>query len=326
MNSDKRRELATLYREYLLEGNLDCADEILEIALEDSELTMLILEENRLYEEQEDLVPSSEEQQRSLNKLQFLLGTSVDTTTDVPCSDSTTKETQKTEAAPTSSNLKLVSGQTNRKDSERKHSGQASTKKANKYQKALLVTEIIDQLHNERRFGPVKCKKIFYICEYNTPLPTLQTKYMRYAAGPFNNNLLYGAYDEMQKNRWFRPVKEGRFTKYEPLANRGGHREHYFNYWGHKHDDIQAIIDLMRPLRTQETEIIATLYAAWNDFIIDGISCDDQAIIHDIRHNWDDSKKKIPVREWQRWLNWMRGHSLVPVGFGRKTTIKPSKR
>lgn len=304
MNPDKRRELATLYREYLLEGNLDCADEILEIALEDSELTMLILEENRLYEEQEDLVPSPEEQQRSLNKLQLLLGTSVDTTTE--------------RTTPASCS--------NPNQSDQEDDNETAIQPANNFEKTTLVTEIIDQLYAESRFGSVKCQKIIYLCEYHARLPTLQTTYMRYAAGPYNNNLLYGTYACMEKNNWFRPIKEGRFTKYEPLANRGGHREHYFNYWGHKHDGIQATIDLMRPLRTQETEIIATLYAAWNDFIIDGISCDDQAIIREIRHNWDDSKKKIPVREWQKWLNWMRGHSLVPVGFGRKTTVKPSKR
>lgn len=80
---------------------------------------------------------------------------------------------------------------------------------------------------------------------------------------------------------------------------------------------VDALIELMRPLDTRCCEIVATLYAAWNDLLLRGKSPADEEILHEAREDWHESKLSIPKQRWVRALSWMRDNHLVPRGTGR---------
>jgi type I restriction enzyme S subunit len=74
---------------------------------------------------------------------------------------------------------------------------------------------------------------------------------------------------------------------------------------------------LLLPLNSRQAEIVATLYAAWNNLLLQGQTPDDEAIVHEARANWHASKLKIERDKFFRGLQWMREKGLVPSGKGR---------
>ncbi|MNN80559.1 hypothetical protein D3C81_1973040 [compost metagenome] len=64
-----------------------------------------------------------------------------------------------------------------------------------------------------------------------------------------------------------------------------------------------------------------TLYAVWNDFILEGHPVTDEAIVDEVLHSWNDTKLRFGKPEWLAVLVEMKKHKiLMPTGFGKLTT------
>ena len=192
------------------------------------------------------------------------------------------------------------------------------------FRRSVLVAEIVHQLHSEITFGRVKLQKALYLAEHHRGLTGLETNYQRDAAGPFDNRGLRSAESQLQAQKWYKAVSRegGGGTQYVPLESAGGHSVYFDKYWGEHKEAFQKLIDLLRPIRTRQCEIIATLYAAWNDFLLDGKTCDDDSIVQEVLTNWHKSKEQIPEINWRNTLKGMRKEGLVPRGTGQKTRHK----
>lgn len=203
----------------------------------------------------------------------------------------------------------------------------ASRKAPPEFKRAVLAAEIVHQLHEEPTFGRIKHQKVLYLCEHHAGLPDLESNYMRDAAGPFDNRMIRSVESQMKRLKWFKTVERETFgIKYEPLEKVKGHVSYYERYWGKYKDTIQSIIDLLSPLDTTRCEIIATLYAAWNDLILEGKVHNDNTIIFEVLNNWHEDKQAIPEERWRKALKWMRDNKLVPIGFGTPTNPKNSNK
>ena len=88
---------------------------------------------------------------------------------------------------------------------------------------------------------------------------------------------------------------------------------------GNQKAEFDRLLDLFADKNTEEAEIITTLFAAWNDFLIDGKTPADDEIIHEVRENWHQSKERFTPSLLQRWLRWMRSYDLIPKGNGPRT-------
>lgn len=84
-------------------------------------------------------------------------------------------------------------------------------------------------------------------------------------------------------------------------------------------EELDRLLDLLANKPTETVEIIATLFAAWNDALIDGHTPSDVETIRDVRENWHPSKQRFKEPELKKWLDWMRQHALVPKGRGPHT-------
>ncbi len=71
-----------------------------------------------------------------------------------------------------------------------------------------------------------------------------------------------------------------------------------------------------------QAEIVATLFAAWNDFIIDRKEFTDEQLVDEVLNNWNDSKKRFSRDVWLRAIQQMRQNNIVPKGYGKRTVIK----
>lgn len=190
------------------------------------------------------------------------------------------------------------------------------------FKRAVFAAEIVHQLHNDSRFGSVKHEKIVHLCELHLGLhQDLDRHAYKEAAGPYDPKARRSVERIFQQQKWFDTTKpDGNRVVYVPLEKAGGHAEYYDRYFGEQKPAIQSIIDLMRPLDTPQCEIVATLYAVWNDFLIDGQQPTDDEIVTSVLQ-WHPKKQEIGEDRWSRALLWMRQKGLVPKGVGEKTRV-----
>ncbi len=185
---------------------------------------------------------------------------------------------------------------------------------------------IIYSLSNDPNFGRTKFAKLFYLADATQNID-LQTDYYREAAGPLDARALYNSkmgiealgmqYDYFQVKK-----TSGRRVKYLPgehlsdLVNRAA------SLLKEKVPEIHRITEICRKLDTDQCEIVATLYACWNDLLIEEKGAEDQDIVREFLQNWHHKKRRFLKDRLLKALGWMRRHNLIPNGRGKHTTLK----
>ena len=182
---------------------------------------------------------------------------------------------------------------------------------------AELSLRIIEQLPNNYSMCKIKLNKIqsviLKIIKYNR-----EPDYEKYVAGPYNKEMMKEVYDTFETEKWVKLSKDGMRDIYTLDENyKEGikkYQEHFKEYDG----EITRIIKLFENKDTQESEIIATLFYCWNDFLIDGIQPTDDQIIEQF-YAWSKRKKYIKATKVKKNLAYMRKKNLIPNGYGKKT-------
>lgn len=187
---------------------------------------------------------------------------------------------------------------------------------------AGVITKII-QLHENNpeyfdKLSHVKCEKIAHLAEYYVGLDLGRVP-KKDAAGPDD-------YPHLKKVE-SRAQKAGFFTKM--------HREIGYSYKTNRQANVllQKVDALLNEeqakkleylLRTflkfdlEQSEIVATTYAGWNNLLLDGMDPTDEQIVYESRENWSKRKLGIPRERFFKAISWMREHDLVPQGTGLK--------
>lgn len=191
------------------------------------------------------------------------------------------------------------------------------------FRRSVLGAEIIHRLHDDSKFGRVKLEKLLYLSEAFAGMD-LQGHYLRAAAGPFDNFALRSVELQLQRQGWFKGIKGEKGTRYVPLAKAGGHQTYFAEYWQEQKPKFEQLMELLRPATTRQCEIVATLFAAWNDRLAVGQKIDDDDLVDEVLKNWHPDKQKIERERWISALGWMREHRLVPEGT-RVTTHSKTK-
>nr|WP_295981182.1 restriction endonuclease subunit S [uncultured Agrobacterium sp.] len=190
------------------------------------------------------------------------------------------------------------------------------------FKRAVFAAEIVHQLHNDNRFGSVKHEKIVHLCELHLGLQDdLDRHAYKEAAGPYDPKARRSVESIFRQQKWFDTTKpDGNRVVYVPLEKAGGHNEYFDRYFGDQKPEVQSIIDILRPLNTERCEIVATLYAVWNDFLIDGKQPTEEEIVASVLQ-WHPKKQQIAKDRWLAALPWMRQKGLIPKGIGEKTRV-----
>ena len=193
-------------------------------------------------------------------------------------------------------------------------------KKAAVFKRLVLSAYILDNICDEPTAGRVKFEKLLYLSEHCAQLP-LHSQYKRAAAGPYDSRALYSIDSQLKKNKWFkRQNKKGESRAYTRMANAKGYKRYLdSNLNDREKTVVDRLIKLFKTFRTTQCEIIATLYSAWNDFIIDGTQPSDEQIVDEVLTNWHESKERIDRSRWLAALGWMRENAIVPTGYGAHT-------
>lgn len=193
------------------------------------------------------------------------------------------------------------------------------------FARQLLAAVILDRTCQYKTTGRVKLQKLLHLCEYHAQIPEIHGSYQRQAAGPFDPQAMDEIRNGLLQHRWFEEYKDGDGYRYREMEKAGEHKQN-LPHWTDKQAKIEQILSLLGNASTRQCEIVSTLYAAWNDLLIDGKSPTDDEIIREAStaETWHASKEKIAADRWPITLKWMREKGLAPVGYGSHTTHQPS--
>jgi hypothetical protein len=113
--------------------------------------------------------------------------------------------------------------------------------------------------------------------------------------------------------------QDRRAILYAPLTNAGQHTDELKALLGPRLLEFQKLVSLLYDFDKDIVEAIATLYAVWNDGLIDGDKPDDTTIIREFLTEWHPDKERFKEEELRHWLAWMRRNDLIPRGQGPRT-------
>lgn len=188
----------------------------------------------------------------------------------------------------------------------------------------VVGAEIIHRHQGSSRFGRMKLQKQLYLAEAHIGISELQGSYRREAAGPLDRALM----DEVERAlnaeglyRIAQPDGVGTAVTYVPLAKAGQHLAELKALLGPRSDALRSLISTLRDLGSREVEAVATLYAVWNDALIDGQQPDDSYVVDGVLTEWHAEKgEKFTKADLQHWLAWMKRNGVVPRGQGPHTS------
>ncbi len=177
-----------------------------------------------------------------------------------------------------------------------------------------LAYKVIKQSGNDLK-GRIHLMKMIFILDIMLGL-NLEINYLRYNHGPYNPII-----ESIEKNLSDKGIISVNTAKnYSYTVIDDSFDSKYNELFAKHNSEIEKIIDYMKRMKSSRAEKIATLYAAWNDMVIDGVqNITDKMIIDDVMNNWTENKAKTDFSTWQHILNDMKDKKIIPHGYGKHT-------
>ncbi len=166
--------------------------------------------------------------------------------------------------------------------------------------------------------GKIYNQKVLYLLNIYLGL-NLGVQYYRYKHGPYDVRL--DSYiDTIIENGWCVKTVNSGAENLEIGPNYGAFEEKYGLYFSEYVAEIKNLIQFVQPMKRSQIERVATLFAVWNDMILDGNSTPTEAeIVSEVMSGWTKNKANFAYDTWLGTLNKMRNNSIVPKGQGLHT-------
>lgn len=172
-------------------------------------------------------------------------------------------------------------------------------------------------------FGHVKAEKTAHMIEAYLGID-LERNSIKDAAGPNDFQRLKNVVEHhARKKKYFDFQKEktGRHTLVK-LA----HFDELIDTTRAKLQDrlpeVDELLELMLPMDKQNAELFCTVFAGWNNLLLDGLQPTDEEIVYESRENWHPDKLKIERVKFFAMIEWLRRKEVVPQGRGKKVLAK----
>ena len=196
---------------------------------------------------------------------------------------------------------------------------------------AGVIAKVI-QLHKDNpkhldKLTHVKCEKISHLVEYHLQIPLGRIP-VKDAAGPDDFNHLKKVEHRADRAGYFKVVEKEIGHTYAPSRNITKAIDNLEKKIStDQKEQMDNLIKLFLKFDLESSEIIATLYAGWNNLLIDGETPTDDEIVIESKDNWSKRKESLDRKRFYKALLWMRKEevNLIPTGFGAKV-LKRNER
>jgi type I restriction enzyme S subunit len=185
------------------------------------------------------------------------------------------------------------------------------------FAKQVLAGKIISLFKDDPHFTDIKFQKIQFLAEHIIQAD-LNLNYYYQAAGPYDNVFMHTIYNDLKRNKWY-DYKNRKFTALEKQIKID---EYYQGYFGPAIGQLDKLFRLLENATEATSEIIATIYAVWNNFMIEKKSVSDKELTEAF-YGWSQRKQQYTKAEVLKGLQWLRNNHLEPTGFGK--LIKKAK-
>ncbi|MDX2195567.1 MAG: restriction endonuclease subunit S [Cytophagales bacterium] len=182
------------------------------------------------------------------------------------------------------------------------------------------------KLNKQDSFGHVKVEKIIHLAEYILSID-MERNPVKDAAGPNDFPHAKKVESRAAKAGYYAVTKRmlDQETAYAftpgPSINLLIQKTQYC--LGERNEVLSQLLKLVVPMKTQQAEIVATVYAAWNNLILKGDAFTDEDIVIEARENWHKKKLSIQRDKFFKALDWMRKNELlIPRGNGKIVKVK----
>jgi type I restriction enzyme S subunit len=190
------------------------------------------------------------------------------------------------------------------------------SRKIEKPLQTILAGHII-ALNNTTDFGRVKFQKLLFLTEYICKID-FDSNYIKKVAGPYDDVLIKSIESDFTRMRFFNVVQDktdNKRVRYIALAGAKELEGLFLENFVDESLRINNTILKFRPLSWGECELIATLYAVWNNRIIKNEAITDELLYSDFMA-WDKQKSKYHS-VFHKWLFWMKDERIIPDGWGK---------
>ncbi|UWX59140.1 restriction endonuclease subunit S [Chryseobacterium oranimense] len=184
---------------------------------------------------------------------------------------------------------------------------------------AILAGYIIKKLstQNIKDFGRVKLQKMLHLLEYHCQLSS-ELKYQKNVAGPYAWELEHVIEPKLKSLRFFE-IKKDKFgatskVTYTPLSASNELPSLFNREFKNQAESINNLLDKFQDKNWEFCEMISTMYAVWNNRLINKELFTDEILKQDFLA-WDDKKKRF-IDQLDYALDWIRKEKIEPVGFG----------
>lgn len=174
-------------------------------------------------------------------------------------------------------------------------------------------------LGTEATYGRVKAQKALHLCE-SVGGVDLGRNPIKDAAGPNDFQHMLAAEEWAKANQFFefvpRPTGNGysfrKLTRFSAMVTEGEEALKPVQ------DRLETAIGLIAPMNSEQAELLATVHAAWNNLLLDGVEATDAAIIHEARANWHVAKQKFGDGKFRQAIAAIRAKGIEPNGSAKR--------
>jgi type I restriction enzyme S subunit len=180
------------------------------------------------------------------------------------------------------------------------------------FAKQVLAGKIVSLFKDDPNFTHIKFQKVQFLAEHIAQAD-FDSNYYFQSAGPYDNKLMHTILKHFERNKWFKEEK----YKFVPLEKHLQIDGYYNSYFEPVIEKLNKLYAFLENSSEAFAEVIATLYAVWNNRIIKQEDINDDLIIEDF-YAWSDRKQQYTKEELVNGLNAIREKNFEPYGFGKE--------
>lgn len=189
----------------------------------------------------------------------------------------------------------------------------------------ILTDELLSNLYGNRYLCRQKLMNMIYLCENHFNLSGINGVYYQTLSGPANFHMLGEIEKKLDKLGWKKTRNSKKDTsipgyyrtdKYYKCAFR---KYNLNTVWHDKSHQIRHFAKIMKPMNSEETMMIATIYAVWNDLMLSKMTFSDNDILGEVLDAWNMRCHRISKFSWRKTMAWLRSAQITPQGYGQKT-------
>jgi type I restriction enzyme S subunit len=178
-----------------------------------------------------------------------------------------------------------------------------------------LACYIINQSLDDNKFGDTKFEKLLFLSDYDAIKRNFGQHYYQKVAGPYDNTFTNTFYNQIENSKLFKRKRSEGQTIFQAGTN---HNKSFTasDYFSKQElERVNRLVNIFKKSDYEKPEIIATLYAVWNNRIIRQQQISYELLKEDFL-KWDAMKAKYKGR-LDAALAWMRKENIVPDGWGK---------